>query len=224
MLSCKYELVCSIVMGRWLEEKGLGKMVKLHLGCGSRVLKGWINIDINTISKRNRKLGRDEGVTTEIDVAADLSKCLPFQKNCVDIIYNEHFIEHFSYVDGLKMLRSWCHVLKPGGVLRMATPSIEDGISLYEDESRFNELNESMGRNIQSRCVFLNKLFRSYGHRFIYDEEMINRALLKSGYADVKMKQVSESEVPELKNIETRIYGESTFLQSMCVEAWKPKS
>ena len=57
------------------------KKILLHLGCGKRSLKGYINIDIL----------KDENV----DLVADISK-LPYKNDSVDEIYSCCAIEHFG--------------------------------------------------------------------------------------------------------------------------------
>ena len=57
--------------------------IKLNLGCGPNLKKGFINIDLS--KKANLRL--------------DLRKPLPFKGNTVDYIYSEHFFEHLSYTD-----------------------------------------------------------------------------------------------------------------------------
>ena len=196
--------------------------LRLHLGCGARILDGWINADINTIAERNAKLGREEEVAREIDLRHDLLKPLPYGDGTVDLIYNEHLIEHFSFVDGRRMLRDWLRVLRSGGVLRLATPSIEGAIELYGDPGRFAELNAAMARNIQTRGVFLNQLFRSFGHRFVHDEETLTRSLNEIGYVDITTREVGRSSVGALRDLETRIYGRNSLLTSLCIGTSKP--
>ena len=52
---------------------------KLHLGCGSKIFEGWINIDMNPKG----------------DFTLDLREGLPFADNSVELIYTEHSLEHF---------------------------------------------------------------------------------------------------------------------------------
>jgi predicted SAM-dependent methyltransferase len=65
--------------------------VKLHIGSGRNYKEGWINIDV------------DESVKT--DIHYDLSKGIPFPDNSADYIFNEHFIEHLSYEEGLEFMK-----------------------------------------------------------------------------------------------------------------------
>ena len=85
-------------------------MKKLHLGCGKIYFDGWINIDSDS---------------DEADLKHDLRNPLPYENNSVDFIYNEHFIEHLTVKEGLRFLSECFRVLKKGGVLRIAGPSLD---------------------------------------------------------------------------------------------------
>ena len=194
--------------------------LKLHLGCGSRIMDGWVNIDINTISERNVKLGRDEP-TSEIDLKHDLLTPLPYESESGDFIYNEHFFEHFAYTDGAKMLKDWHRVLKPNGILRMAMPSIEGVLKVYSRPGRFKKLSSILNDKTRTKGIFLNKVFRSFGHRFLYDWETLEKIMMDSGFRDLKRCRVGKSRHPELKGIESRIYKKNSYVESLCVEARK---
>src|SRR5215471_14466897 len=58
---------------------------RLHVGCGEKVIPGWINID-------SRKL-------PGVDFVLDVRKGVPFER--VAAIYAEHFLEHLTLDEGL---------------------------------------------------------------------------------------------------------------------------
>ena len=89
--------------------------MKLHLGCGKRNFPGWEHIDA----------GNFEHVTSH-----DVTK-LPYPDNSVDIIYASHLIAYFDRTEIKNVLREWKRVLKPGGVLRVATPDFKAMAKLY---------------------------------------------------------------------------------------------
>lgn len=192
----------------------------IHLGCGSRLINGWINVDHNTISERNIKLDRPPP-KFDIDLKCDALKPLPFDENSIDYIYNEHFFEHFSYMDGKKMVNDWYRILKPNGILRMAMPSIEETIRVYNDKELFDDIRTKLNDKTRTRGIFINKVFRSFGHRFLYDKETLRVLLEESKLTDIKFLQVGESQHKPLSNLETRIFGVNSYLNSICIETIK---
>jgi len=89
----------------------------LHLGCGTKYLPGFLNIDGNLFNK--------------IDLWLDVRNGLPFPSNTVDSIYSTHMFEHF-YPDELQLLLREClRVLKPGGGIRLIVPNLGSAISAY---------------------------------------------------------------------------------------------
>ena len=70
--------------------------VKLHIGCGTVYLDGWINIDNN--SDNNIK---------KLDINFDLRNPLPFKDDTVDFIFNEHFLEHLTIQEGQRTLKDF---------------------------------------------------------------------------------------------------------------------
>jgi predicted SAM-dependent methyltransferase len=91
----------------------------LNLGCGRRFHPGWTNVDFY-------KSG--EGV-----IAHNLLSGIPFEDETFDVVYHSHVLEHFSRRDGEKFIRECYRVLKPGGIIRIAVPDLEQIARIYLD-------------------------------------------------------------------------------------------
>jgi len=90
--------------------------MKLHLGCGKRYFgDDWIHIDKS-----------DYDYIKYNDVQS-----LPFENNTCDVIYNCGLIPYFDNDEIKHVLKEWHRVLKPNGILRIATPDFEVMTSLY---------------------------------------------------------------------------------------------
>jgi predicted SAM-dependent methyltransferase len=89
-------------------------MLRLHLGCGKRILPGYVNIDIGTSG----------------DMSADI-RHLPFEDTSVDEIYASHVLEHFGRHEVANVLSEWSRVLRPGGQIYIAVPNIEAVVAHY---------------------------------------------------------------------------------------------
>ena len=101
--------------------------LKLHLGCGDRILPGFINIDIRELP----------GVDVSGCDAADLRR---FESSSVDLIYACHVLEHFPRAKTLGVLIEWNRVLRPGGVLRIAVPDWDATVRVYRQTKDYENL------------------------------------------------------------------------------------
>ena len=101
--------------------------MKLHLGCGNKHKKGYINIDIKK--------------TDAVDLICDARK-LPYKENTIEIIESYHLIEHIPYKDAVSMLKSWYNILKVGGKIIIECPDFDRDIKEYLEgnEYRLNNI------------------------------------------------------------------------------------
>lgn len=93
--------------------------MKLHLGCGSKLLKNYVNVDI-----------RSELNCDVIDNVKELSK---FEKNSAEEIYACHVLEHFNRFEYKEVLSRWFEILKPNGVLKLSVPDIGAVVNQYNN-------------------------------------------------------------------------------------------
>lgn len=59
-----------------------------------------------------------------VDIVADVSKTLPLEDGCAEVVYASHLLEHFPHGQTLELLRDWRRVLRPGGQLMVAVPNL----------------------------------------------------------------------------------------------------
>ena len=85
--------------------------VRLNLGCGEKLLPGYVNVDAAT---RN-------GV--QPDLISDL-KALDLPDDHAHEILAVHVIEHFYLWEGVVVLKEWLRILQPGGQLILECPNI----------------------------------------------------------------------------------------------------
>lgn len=90
--------------------KNQGRAVRLHLGCGSRIFDGYINVD-------------GEYMRSNPDVTIhDITQPFLLPDNCVDEILTVHVLEHITRGRVVTMLREWHRILKPGGFAAVEWP------------------------------------------------------------------------------------------------------
>ena len=58
--------------------------MKLNLGCGDKILEGYVNVDV-----------AESRVGKRPDVLCDLHQLTPFETNVADEILSVHVVEHF---------------------------------------------------------------------------------------------------------------------------------
>lgn len=93
---------------------------KLNIGCWKRNFgPEWIHVD-------GSNLPHVDIVTTELNK-------LPFADETFDVVYASHVIAYFDRVEIYSVLLEWRRILKPNGVLRIATPDFEVLSRLYQN-------------------------------------------------------------------------------------------
>lgn len=166
---------------------------RINVGCGRVALVGWINLDLSP----------RRGV---VDVVWDARHRFPVPDGSCQFIYSEHFLEHLTVPEGLAFLRDCRRILCPGGVLRVAMPSLEECVRQYCDDSWRSEpsLKKYNLTWIQTRAEMLNVAFRWWGHQWLYDRDELHRRLHEAGFSVLRDVERNQSGFAELQNLETR--------------------
>jgi SAM-dependent methyltransferase len=89
----------------------------LNLGCGHRYRANWVNVDFTTTG---------DGV-----IAHNLTQGIPFPDASFDLVYHSHVLEHFSKAGAVPFLQECYRVLRPGGILRVVVPDLEQIARMY---------------------------------------------------------------------------------------------
>ncbi len=174
------------------------EITRLHLGAGQSKNKDWLLTDIKAPPFR--------GLTY-----LNAAKNFPFQDNTFDYIFSEHMIEHINREQGADMLKECYRVLKPGGVLRVATPDLDAFLGLTienpdEDQLYYikwiSEKFLPSDHNYRPKLV-INNAFYNWGHRYIYDENTLRKALQEAGFGEIRHCEIGKSEHSCLENIES---------------------
>jgi len=138
---------------RWLTSPGPHI---LNLGGGGVLSNRWLTAD----------------VTPRADVFMDITKPLPIGNAVMDGIYSEEVLEHINRQAGQLMLAECFRVLKPGGILRVTTPSLN-----YFARQALSDPNA-----VQQ----INDIFYCHGHQFIYSEEALRQVLSQVGFTNIR--------------------------------------
>lgn len=87
--------------------------MKLNLGCGDKILEGYVNVDVVEARAGKRP-----------DVQCDLRHLEPFENDSAEEILAVHVIEHFWRWEVASILKEWLRVLRPGGRMVLECPNL----------------------------------------------------------------------------------------------------
>ncbi len=139
---------------------------KLHLGCGTKHMEGFINVDINTHSA--------------VDVIADLRNLESFPDSSIDLIYACHVLEHFGRWEVEDVLNEWSRVLAPGGVIRLAVPDFAQCAKLYHEKGLEDGLSGLVGLIVGGQRDQYDY------HKSVFDFELLKRLLENAGFHSMR--------------------------------------
>ena len=174
-----------------LKNEKMASPVRLQFGCGPRILKDWINIDISfqkheEYEIRDLHSKQNNGACNNLFIIDITKISLPLNDNSVECIFHEDFIEHLCQKDQIIFLAETYRVLKPGCVHRINTPDLN--ISLLRSE--FNK--GRVGVNVSE--------WNDHDHINVLSKNYLREIASIIGYSDIKFyrKNVSKSSlIPE---------------------------
>ena len=170
---------------------------KVVIGAGNTEISGWINFDLRSKSFKVYSL--------------DASKKFPFNDEVMGHILSEHLIEHLDYDDGLKMLQESYRVLRDGGRMRISTPDLERIVALYGKDSGIegkyvdeitNFVKDLREKGRTSSQFAINNAFYNWGHKFLYDYDLLKRSMGEAGFRNIKRYEYQKSGCDEFRDAE----------------------
>lgn len=136
--------------------------LKLHLGCGSQHLEGYMNID-----------WRKTGAT---DIVCDLTK-LPYPDHSVELIETCHVIEHLSRHDLPRVFKKWYLLLIQEGKLIIECPNFDEVVKEYmKDEKRIDN-------------IFGLQRYHGDAHQFGYNFKRLKKLMEDAGFKNIQQKE-----------------------------------
>lgn len=106
------------------------KKIKLNYGCASRPLKGYVNIDLDTLEEIKARYPNVE-IPKEIKIYQYDIFDLPYKDGTVDEIKADSLLEHLSFKEEKRAFYEAKRVLKSGGVFNFSVPDFEHEVTLW---------------------------------------------------------------------------------------------
>ena len=202
-------MVRPVLVSRYLKAHSVRK---LQIGAHVCVMPGWLNTDLYPQSIRS--------------VTLDATKTFPFPDVSFDYVFSEHQLEHIGYEDALVMLSECRRILRPGGKIRIALPSLDRLLELFgpartDLQDRYiRYVTKACYPNVQdpNPCFAMNAAFMNWGHRYIWDQATLSKTLETEGFSPVQFFTPGQSDDPNLSGIETRT-SEMDMYETMVAQA-----
>ena len=158
----------------------------LHLGCGNRKIKGWINADI-TASDINIDLG---------------SGTLPWVDNSFNCIVSQHVIDDLDINDELIPLLKECNrIISSGGEIWISCPDIEK-ICISYLNNNFSDLIEDRKKRFPNYTLgdmpnsqFFNDLIFEGGNNVNFFDYSLLKYILEEKAGFINCEKISERDL-----------------------------
>jgi predicted SAM-dependent methyltransferase len=177
---------------RWapeIERRARERALSLHLGCGPRVIEGWINADMI----------RDHRTLT-LHLPQGLRR---FKDASVGFIYASHVLEHIAYPGDAQAFVKECHrILRPGGAVRIIVPSIDAIIAAYaqDDAGFFDVQREFHPAWCTTKLEHLMYALQQDGeHKYGFDMDTITKLFHAGHFQRVERSNFNQSRFPGLR-------------------------
>jgi predicted SAM-dependent methyltransferase len=174
--------------------------IHLHLGCGKRYYKEFINIDMNIFRKKEMWL--------------DIRYGLPFKENSVDSIYSYSLFEHLYHKELIYLLKECYRVLRPGCGMRVAVPDLEASIKGYTVND-IHWMSDYPGDFKSLGGKFYNFIFCEGQHKMCFDFGLLEEILAKAGFKNISRMGIKKSLIYVNGQIEEE-YPDYMYLYAEC--------
>jgi hypothetical protein len=176
--------------------------MKLHLGCGDRILEGFINVDARKIPG--------------VDVVSDIHNLDMFEKKTASLIYASHVLEHVGRHEYMGVLKNWYGVLADGGILRISVPDVEKVFEHYHNHKDIR---------ILRGFLYGGQTYKENYHYCAWDFKTLSEDLLAIGFTKVEKYNWQDTEHSHIDDFSQcylpHMDKKNGMLMSLNVEATK---
>lgn len=179
--------------------------LQINIGAGGNLLpRPWQNYDL----------------MYQGDARLDICEPLRFADGSCRFVFAEHVTEHASPAQAWRFFKEVRRVLAPGGVFRIAVPSIER-VAEFADSEYLTWLSKSGFGAATIESAVENQIV-NHGHQAIWSRPLLHCCFGALGFASSHDYMPGQSEVSELRGLEGhgRVIGErNNQIETIVVEA-----
>jgi len=158
-----------------------GGIKRVSVGCGpNHIRRDWWNVDVRPF----------KGIDEVFDAIQ------PWPWSGIEYVFAEHFLEHLTLQGAIAFLTHAGQALKPGGKIRLSTPSLEFVVKThfsFEGGDEARQVMQTMG---------MNRAFHGWGHQFLYSRPFLKKLLEDLKYDRVEFYPYRTSDDPVLHDLE----------------------
>lgn len=140
--------------------------MKINLGCGNDIQRGYINIDTRSI----------EGV----DLICNIED-LPYTNNTIDEIRAIDVIEHIPWAKQQELFKYYYSLLKKGGFLHIQVPDLDNILNMRNKVHDIKII----------RWLFGGQDYPSNFHYTVFTKKWIKELLENAGFKNIDIKDLN---------------------------------
>lgn len=104
--------------------------IKLNLGCASRPLPGFVNIDLDSLDEIKHRYPNVD-IPDDVEIFNYDIFNLPYEDNTVELVKADSLLEHLSFLEERKLFLEVARVLCSGGIFEFSVPDFEETVRLW---------------------------------------------------------------------------------------------
>lgn len=163
-------------------------LTRIQYASAEKLMAGWLNVDL-----ASEAYIRNVCATDAVYRCQNLIEPHPFADDTFEYGFGEDFLEHLEQDEAIIFLCEAYRTFKPGGVLRLSTPSLEGVLARHYRTSDYG--GAVMGQH---------EAYRMWGHLHFFAKPEIQLLAEHIGFAGVHFEKYGQSRHEALRGIDTR--------------------
>ena len=163
-------------------------LTRIQYASAANLIPGWLNVDVSS-EAHVRSVCDSDAVYRSVD----LLQPHPFMDDSFEYGYSEDFVEHLHQDEAIIFLCEAYRTMRPGGVVRISTPSLEGVLDRHYRRSDYG--GAVMGQH---------EAFRLWGHVHFFSRPELQHLTKHIGFSRVVFEEYGSSQHDALRGLDTR--------------------